>query len=214
MENNDVDLEKLLSESNGEGTNGASAEDNHQAQNDSQVVKTDGKLANESPRANERIRELIDSNKRLADEVEALKAFSAEQFKKTGSTPSSSELDDYLKDVPDEASREVLKKYGEGIVKRISKEFSPIQKEVRSIKFENEFSDYVQKFPSLGSYKEQIRESYEKNPNLKAAIGEILIDNQLAKVRPLEGKSVANRQAPDLDSMSKDELYDLLESNK
>lgn len=210
MENNDVDLDSILSEAEGDGASVAS-DANTNPLTASEGVKTqeDG-----SSRANERIRELVESNKSLQADVDALKSFTAEQFKKTGSSPSSSELDEYLADVPDEQSREVLKKYGEGLRKQMDKDFSSTREEVRSIKFESEFNSLIQNFPSLKGHKDSLRESYLKNPNLKAVVGELLVDTQLNRVKPIESsKSTVNREAPDIENLSKDELYDLLESN-
>jgi hypothetical protein len=217
---NDVDLDKFLSESEDDSSSGASTETgqgkgtshNTSNQNASEDVKTPGM----SERENSRVRDLV-------DEVGALKEFinqklSAPQI--TESSKDASDLDKFLENtVSDKPSRELLKKYAgvlrEEMKTELRKEFSPRFSEVEDMRFEREFSHFASRFPSLSAHKQELLKTFKANPNasVKALVGELILEQSASRVKPVETqRSQANRERIDLDSMSKDELYDLLEN--
>ncbi len=84
---------------------------------------------------------------------------------------------------------------------------------IHKMSAESEFSALEAKIPGLSAYKNEVMKSLSTKPgtSLKSLVGEILIDKQLSKITPTETQtSNVSREAPDLDSMELDDLYDLL----
>jgi hypothetical protein len=218
---NDVDLDKFLSESEEHSPSGASTEKENadgkgsksSDQNASEGVKTPGM----SERENSRVRDLV-------DEVSALKEFITQKLNHSQPAESSrdaSDLDKFLEStVSDKPSRELLKKYA-GVLRdemkaEFRKEFNPRFSEVEDMRFEREFSQYASRFPNLQAHKQELLKTFKANPNasVKALVGELILEQSASRVKPVETqRSQARRDRIDTDSMSKDELYELLEEN-
>lgn len=209
-ENIDVDLEALLKgteELNSEdNTNGASAVPNETANDSTVALKQEEDKANAeaSIRAQDRIRELVEENARLKEA-----GIPKDEF---------SDVETFINAIEDEPSRKLLQQYSVLLEKKLSSQFSPVLSEYHQSKFDKEFDTFALKAPSLNAYKEELKKSFNRNPNqsLKALIGEVVVENLLTRVKPIEKQaSVANRNAPDLSLVDKKEdLYAILESMK
>ena len=92
---------------------------------------------------------------------------------------------------------------------------APIEKANADAKFESEFSKYAA-IDGIADYKNDLKKTFMRNPNqsLKGLVGEVATDIMLNKVKPIEKTpSTPNRDGKvDLDALSKDDLYDKLES--
>jgi hypothetical protein len=71
----------------------------------------------------------------------------------------------------------------------------------------------------LKDYAETLKKSIFKevapNASVKAIVGEMILEQNLSKPKPVEGRGgIANREKIDINSASKEELYELLESMK
>jgi hypothetical protein len=198
MENsNDVELEALLKADSGEvETPVASDENIDNTQPVSEDVKTPSE---ESTRANERIRELV-------EEVKSLKQSQA--------TQNSTDLDKFVNSIEDEPSRNLLKQFGNLVRQDIRREVDPVLQDYNVQKFDKEFSKF-ESIPELSVHKDELRKTFLRNPSqsLKGLVGEILVEAQTSKIKPIErAVSQASRTLPTLDdSVSKEDLYALLE---
>lgn len=154
-----------------------------------------------SPRAQERIRELVEEKKHLEDKL---------------NTRDSNELDTFINSIQDAPSRELLKTYGSLLQKSIESRVAPVVDDYQAQKFEKEFSQFAGTNPDLAAHKDDIRKTYLRNPSqsLKGIVGERLVDIATAKIKPLESTpSAVNRNAaPSLEDASTEDLYALLES--
>lgn len=164
-----------------------------------------------SPRAQKRIREQAEEIKRLAGEAAKPKEEAPETPK---DSPKFKNVDEFLAAVQDEPSRNLLKQFAEVIKSETSEVLAPIEQKNNEAKFDATFSQY-EKIEGLSDHKESLKKTFLRNPNqsLKALIGETVADLQLSKVKPIEKTpSTPNRGKVNLDNLSKDELYDQLES--
>lgn len=198
-ESNDVDLEAILAdESLDIEPDGASAEktDNDDTTKDVEQAKDEA-----SPRAQERIRELVEENRIL---------------KESTNLQSSTDLDKFINSIEDEPSRNLLKQFGHLVREDARKEYAPVLEDYNASRFEKEFSSYESKIPALATHKDEIRKTFLRNPSqsLKALVGDTLLEIQSLKIKPLDNSSsVASRTKQDLPAdASKEDLYDILES--
>ena len=165
-----------------------------------------------SPRAQKRIREQAAEIKRLADE-----AVKTPELPKKEDKPDSQNfknVKEFLSAVEDEPSRNLLEKFYQVIKSETSTVLAPIEKQNNEAKFNEEFSKY-EKIEGIADYKDDLRKTFMRNPSqsLKALIGETLTDLQLNKIKPIEKTpSTPNRGKVDTSNLSKDELYDMLET--
>ena len=165
-----------------------------------------------SPRAQKRIREQAEEIKRLAEKPLEKAVEIPEEAKKTD--PQFKNVEDFLKAVSDVPSRNLLEKFYGVIKGEMSSTLAPIEQKNNEAKFETEFSKY-EKIEGLSDYKNDLKKTFLRNPNqsLKALVGEVITDLQISKVKPVEKTpSSPNRNAPDTSNLSKDELYDLMET--
>lgn len=189
----DVELEALFA-NNSEETEPSVASDEKSETNDTQVVVDEPKAEVITPRAEERIRNLVKETK----------------FNK---------VDEFINAIEDEPSRNLLKQFA-GVLQEeysatIDKRFNPIVSDYNSTKFDKEFEQYIGKAPSLASHKADLKQSFLRDPNqsIKALVGEVIADTILNKIRPIEGTaSIAQRGTPDISNASKDDLYSMLEA--
>lgn len=210
--NNDVDLDSLLSEPQTDSSAGASSGTEQEGSSAGEGVKAQ-EQGSKSQRENERVRE-------LADKVGALETFIRDNLNKPQNQGKSevdpADLDSFLESaVADKGSRDVLRKMAGMIEQKLEKKYSPDLGRVRDIEFENEFSQLASKIPSLTAHKAEVLKSYQNNPgkSLKEIAGAIVLDIAANRVKPVESqRSQVSREKPDLDSMSKDELYEQLNS--
>lgn len=204
MSNLDVEFDALFAgdQNSLEATsNGASAENSG-----GDTISPADKPAEMSQREIRRAKELADENANLKAELE--------KYQK-----STQDNSNWIDTIEDEGTRELLKRTIEETEKRVEARFNPVLSEFQSKQFDSEFQKYAGSFEELGSFKEQLQKEFMRNPNLnlKARIGEIIVDVKTNKIAPIETKQpVAPRgtQDLDLDRASKDDLYALLEANK
>lgn len=196
-DNIDVSLEELLKSSQSE-SEGASAQET-EITNEPETPADDM-----SPRAQERIRELVEENNRLKAEREQQQ------------TPSFQDLDSFINSVEDEPSKQLLKTFAELQERKIQTQYQPLLEQQKKAAFEQEFAVFESKAPILSKFKGEIEKQYLRdNKSIKTAVGETLVDIALNRLKPIEQTpSSVNRQAPDISNMNKDDLYSLLEQNK
>jgi hypothetical protein len=211
--NKDVDLEQFFKSEEVTSASGASATKGESAASVSEDVKTQRAA---SERENARVRDLVDAVK-SRDEIIA--QLVQDKKSKTGSDSpiSSDDIESFLKNVEDEPTRKLLKDYGETLKKSIFKDFAPQVSKVKEMEFDRDFNAMVTKFPQLEAFREEAKKSYQANPSasVKAIVGEMVLDQNLSKPKPVEGRGgIANREKIDINSASKEELYELLDSMK
>lgn len=223
-ENKDVDLYEELrktlasSESSEEETEVASDqkpttdETVEKPNEDENTELTEDDISKLSPRAQKRIREQAEEIKRLAES----KAETPEkpQEEETPTPQDFKSVQEFLSAVEDEPSRKLLEKFYGVIKGEISSTLSPIEKANNEAKFENEFSKY-EKIEGLADYKNDLKSTFLRNPNqsMKSLVGEIVTDLSLNKIKPIENKpSSPNRGEVNTDNLSKDQLYDMLDT--
>lgn len=201
METKDVDLEALLAEpQEAVDPAGASAEKvTEDSPSDGGTPPNDAI----SLRAQERIRELVEENKKLKD---------------ANDTRSNSDVDAFLNSIEDEPSRNLLKQYSALMEQKLQKSINPVVVDYQTARFEKEFSQFAAVSPDLAEHKEDIRKDFLRNPSqsLKGMVGERLMDIQSSKIKPLETATpTVNRSGtPSLDTLDKDSLYDILENQR
>jgi DNA uptake protein ComE-like DNA-binding protein len=210
----DVGLEQFFKS---EDTQSSVASDtNVGAANVSEDVKTQPTDTAVSDRANARIRELVDAVK-SRDEIIAQLAQDKKVKSGSDSPLSSDDIESFLKNVEDEPTRKLLKDYGETLKKSIFRDIAPQVSKVKEMEFERDFNAMAAKFPQLEAFRDEARKSFQANPNasIKAIVGEMVLDQNLSRPKPIEGRGgVANREKVDINSASKEELYELLEGMK
>ena len=201
MDNTDVELNELLGiNSQDNTTNGASAENS--AEDKASVAADNATNETKSKRENDRIRELVEENRRLKE-----------------SQSKEPDLDGFLSQINDESTRTLLKEYGKVMRSEIEKQYSPVLSTFKEDKFEKEFAQYANKIPNLSLHKEELKKEFNRNPSsdLKGLIGSRVMDIVSSKITPLETKT---SQSPrdeikvDLNNASKDDLYAMLRSRK
>jgi hypothetical protein len=206
MDTKDVDLDELLGEKpevEEKETPGASAEKPAEAPADGGGT---GGSPDLSPRAQERIKTLLEENKGLKEALQSR---------------NSSQIDTFINSIQDEPSRNLLKQFGSLLLKDVETRFQPALSQYNDDRFEREFSQYASKIPALADHKEDIRKTFKRNPSqsLKSIVGDALVDIQSAAIKPVESApSAVNRtQRPDASGLadkSTDELYDILETQR
>jgi hypothetical protein len=212
--NKDVDLEQFFKSEDTQS--GVASDTNVGAAPVSEDVKTQPTDTAVSDRANARIRELVDAVK-SRDEIIAQLAQDKKVKSGSDSPISSDDIESFLKNVEDEPTRKLLKDYGETLKKSIFRDIAPQVSKVKEMEFERDFNAMAAKFPQLEAFRDEARKSFQSNPNasIKAIVGEMVLEQNLSKPKPIEGRGgVANREKVDINSASKDELYELLESMK
>jgi DNA uptake protein ComE-like DNA-binding protein len=213
--NKDVDLEEFFKSAENDPASGASATKEGSAANVSEDVKTQPSVEAISDRANARIRELVEALK-SRDEIIAQLAQQKRSETGSDSSLSSDDIESFLKNVEDEPTRKLLKDYAETLKKSIFKEVAPQLSRVKEMEFERDFNAMAAKFPQLEAFREEAKKSYQANPNasVKAIVGEMILEHNLSKPKPVERGGIAAREKIDINSASKEELYELLESMK
>lgn len=223
-ENKDVDLyaelDKVLNESEAEETSVAS---DQEPTTETETVETptsqetdelsEEEISQLSPRAQKRIRDLASKVKELAEKSADT---SPEETPETEPEEHDfKNVQDFLQAVEDEPSRRLLEKFHKVIKSELKETLSPIEKANAEAKFEEEFKKY-EKIEGIADYKNDIKKTFMRNPSqsVKALVGEVVTDIQIARVKPIEKTpSNPNRAGkPDLDSLSKDDLYAQLEN--
>ena len=203
---------------------GASPEQTPATDPAKEEVKSEPELSEEeisklTPRAQKRIRDLADKVKELADKPaeEPEKEIAPEPQEEP--KPDSSNFKDvkeFLNAVEDEPSRKLLEKFYGVIKSETSQILAPVERQNNEAKFEKEFSKY-EKIEGLSDYHDDLKKTFLRNPNqsFKALIGETVADLQLNKVKSVEKTpSTPNRGKVDTSNLSKDELYDMLDTMK
>jgi hypothetical protein len=200
-ESNDVDLEALLATELGEDTTPVASDEN--SVNDKPVSEDVKPVVEpeQSSRAQERIRELVEENNRL----------------KSAQTHNS-ELDSFVASIEDAPSRELLKQYGSLLEKNIYGKFEPVLNEYHTARFEKDFNQYLEKIPDLAAHKTELMKTYMRDPSqsIKSLVGDTLLDIQTTKIKPIEtATSQPSRTPPKLsDDASEEDLYNLLDTLK
>ena len=197
MDNIDVELNALLNEDNSQvsTTSGASAQ-----YSGSDNISPD--IAETSQRAQERIRQLVAENNRLKEE-------------KTQDKPQVNWLDT----IEDEGTRNLLQKTIDEAVTKATRSTQPMMNEFQTRQFEDTFKQYEGIDSNLGKFKEELKKEFIRNPsmNVKSRIGEIVLDLQTNKLRPLENRqsqSPRGEEPVNLDNASKEDLYAMLKAKK
>lgn len=227
-DNKDVDLYAELrktldtaKESEEEETSGASAEEptgdietpeiNH---NDDTELSED-EISKLSPRAQKRIRDLADKVKELAEKPEEV--IPEEEIDKEETIPHNfKDVKEFLSAVQDEDSRKLLENFYNVIKGETSSILAPIEAKNNETKFETEFSKY-EKIEGVSNYKNDLKKTFLRNPNqsIEALVGKVVTDLALHKIKPIEAKpSTPSRGKVDTSNLSKDELYDMLDTLK
>jgi len=168
-----------------------------------------------TPRAQKRIRALADEVKKLAEKP-AEKSPETPPEEKPEAAQSFKNVKEFLDAVEDEPSRKLLEKFYRVIKGEMSSTLAPIEQKNNETRFETEFSKY-EKIEGLADHKNDLRKTFLRNPSqsLKALIGEVVTDLQLNKVKPVESTpSSPSRGKVDTSNLSKEELYDMLDTLK
>jgi len=225
-ENKDVDLyaelDKVLNESEAEETSVAS---DQEPTTETETVETptsqetdelsEEEISQLSPRAQKRIRDLASKVKELAEKPAEI---SPEETPEP-ETPEHNfkSVQDFLQAVQDEPSRKLLENFYKTIKGEMKETLSPIEKANNEARFEEEFKKF-DKIEGLADHKNDIKKTFLRNPSqsVKALVGEVVTDLQMSKVKPIEKTpSNPNRAGkPDLDALSKDDLYAQLDNMK
>ena len=194
MDKNTDELEALLADSTRDNDSSGASDQKIETAKSEALAQAEA-----SVRAEERIRELAEENKKLRDSI---------------STQSSTDLDKFVDSIEDEPSRNLLKQYGSLLRKEFQNDIAPVKDDLYSSRFEKEFAMY-EKIPELTPFKDELRKSFMRNPSqsLKALVGETLIDAQTSRIKPIDQTvSQASRTAPTVDdNTSKEDLYALLD---
>jgi len=227
-QNNDVDdlyaeLKNALA-SEEEETSGASdqkptvdtetTEDLNSNENDELSEEEISKL---TPRAQKRIRDLAEKVKILAEHPEKEKEndLQDEDDETKEKDPLNfKNVDEFLKAVQDEDSRNLLENFYKVVKGEISSTLSPIEKANNEARFDQEFSKF-EKIEGLSDYKNDLKKTFLRNPNqnIKSLISERVTDLVMNKVTSVEKTpSSPKRGQVDISTLSKDELYDQLET--
>ncbi len=212
----DVDLENFFKseETPAEGASALKGENNGQP-NASEGVRTPAEEEARGERENARVRDLVDA---LKGRDEIIKELVQKQRSKSSNELSADEnIDSFVEKIEDEPTRKLLKDYGDVLKKTIAKEFTPRLEKVKEMEFDKEFGAMAEKFPQLELFREEAKKSFKTNPNVsvKSIVGEMVLENSLTKPKPIEGNAgIAKRERIDINSASKEELYELLEEMK
>lgn len=121
---------------------------------------------------------------------------------------------EFLAAVQDEPSRNLLDQFYGLMKAETSEVLAPLEQKNNEAKFESEFSKF-EKIEGLGDYKNDLRKTFLRNPgqSVKALIGEVVTDLQLSKLKPIEKTpSSPIRTKVDTEKLSKDELYEMLDT--
>ena len=189
---------------------------------DDEAELSEEEISKLSPRAQKRIRGLAEQVKTLAEKPKEEKEISSEEKEKDPQeldekkdSPKFKDVKEFLNAVQDAPSRKLLETFYEVIKGETSSILAPIEKANADAKFESEFSKYAA-IDGIADYKNDLKKTFMRNPNqsLKGLVGEVATDIMLNKVKPIEKTpSTPNRDGKvDLDALSKDDLYDKLES--
>ena len=224
--NTDVDLYKELAEalksSEEEETSGAF---DQKPTIDNETIETpnieenddlsEEEISKLSERAQKRIRDLAAQVKELAEKPEKEIETSPQDLDQEEIVPQSfKNVQEFLEAVQDEPSRNLLEKFYETMKGEISSTLSPIEKANNEAKFDSEFSKY-EKVEGLSDYKNDLKKTFLRNPNqnIKSLISETITDLVMNKVTPIEKTpSTPKRGQVDTSNLSKDELYDVLDT--
>jgi len=224
-DNKDVDglyeelAKTLAKESEGEKPQVASDQNSNDnpspAVDDENAEMSEDEISKLSPRAQKRIRELADKVKELAEPKEEPEE-EPEEPQEPETKQSFNNVKDFLQAVEDEPSRILLEKFYGVIKGEMSSTLAPIEQKNNEARFEQEFATYST-IEGLDGYKNDLRKTFLRNPNqpIKTLVGEVVTDLQLNKIKRIESTpSTPNRGKQDISKLSKEELYDLLESNR
>jgi hypothetical protein len=211
-------LDEELAKGKEEEDPGASAEPLEKDEKpEKEIVAENGELSEEeisklSPRAQKRIRELAQQVKDLAEKpAEQSPEKPAEEKDKP--EPNFKNVKEFLEAVQDEPSRKLLETFYNVIRAEQADTLGPIEKQNAERKFDETFAVY-EKIPGLSDLKDDLKKTFMRDPSqpIKPLIADAVADLEVSRVKPIEGDpSEVNRGAkPDINSMDKDELYDLL----
>lgn len=182
-----------------------------------EAVVEDGEMSEEeisklTPRAQKRIRELAEQVKDLAEKPAEESPESLKEESK--GSQSFKDVKEFLDAVEDAPSRMLLEKFYNVIKGEMSSTLAPIEQKNNEARFEQEFSKY-EGIENLADHKNDLRKTFLRDPNqsVKSLIGDTLADIQLNKIKPIEKTpSTPKRGEVDTSNMSKDELYDMLDT--
>jgi hypothetical protein len=201
-------LDKLLSDDQPGSADGAST-----GKEPTQPVSKDVKTSEPSERENARVRELVEENKTLKQQL-------SEKDKPVESngapTPGAqtTDIDQFLnQSVADEGSRKVLRQLADILTKGIESKYAPKLSQVERFTAQQEFSALKAKVPALAAYESEVLKTLQNNPgkSVKTVVGEILVERALTKITPTEtAGSQTSREPVTTDDMSLDEMYDLI----
>ena len=172
MDNNDVELNALLGIDSEElTTNGASAENSTE-----ELPSVAADIATneaKSKRENDRIRELVEENRKLK------------------------ESQSWLDTIEDKGTQELLRRTIEEAESRIEAKYKPVLSNFTEDKFEKEFAQYANKIPNLSLHKEELKKEFVRNPNsdLKGLIGSRVMDIVSSRITPLETRAAQSPRA-------------------
>lgn len=178
-------------------------------ENESEELSED-EISKLSPRAQKRIRDLAEQVKTIAEKEET------PETPIDSPTPSNfKDVKEFLEAVQDEPSRKLLETFYGVIKAENSVTLAPIEKANNEAKFNEEFVKY-EKIEGLSDYKNDLKQTFMRNPNqsLKSLISETVTDLAMNKLKPTEKKpSTSNHDGKvDISNLSKDQLYDMLET--
>lgn len=192
--------------------------DDKNADQDESDELSEEEISKLSPRAQKRIKALAEKVKELVEKPDHQEDAQEEKKPEDKTAPQNfKNVQEFLDAVQDEPSRKLLKAFAHVIQAENKAILDPIEKKNNEARFDSEFSNF-EKIEGMAAYKSTLRKTFLRNPNqsLKALVGEVLTDLQLKKVKPIEkGQSDPNRKGKiDLDNLSKEDLYGLLEKGE
>ena len=176
---------------------------------------TEEEISKLSPRAQKRIRELAEEVRKLAEKP-AEKPDAPQEKKDESVDPKN--VEEFLAAVEDEPSRELLRKFYKVVKTETDTVLAPVEQKNNETRFETEFNQYAEKIDGLKDHYDDLKKTFMRDPkqSVKGLISDLALELQMSKIKPVDkGESDPKRDGViDIDSLDKDQLYDLLESGK
>lgn len=186
---------------------------------DENAEMTEEELSKESPRAQKRIKDLLEKNKALTDSKkrEEETPIIPTEEKPDPAKPVFKTVQDYLDAVEDEDTRNLLEGLSQVMMKELSSTVEPLQAQKNTIEFEKQFKEF-EGLEDIVDFKDDLMMTYQRDPSksVKALVGETLVDLQTKKV----ATSVDTPSQPDhsgeinTDGMELEDLYSTLDTLK
>lgn len=202
MNNIDVELEELLGSS--DNTTEVASDQNSEKEVSPSPVEAEAE-PKISDREAKRARE-------LADRVKELEAQLAEK-----NAISSVRDEDFITNIQDEPTRDLVSKILEQSEKKAMEKVAPLYADYQKAQFEKTFTEYAQAIPGLDKYRDILYKDFERNPDMdfKGKIGSIIVELQMNKRKPIESQgTIAPREKEEVDisKLPKDEMYAYLKT--